>query len=53
MKCEKRFRAIVNEGYDVDTVIKNISLADPNIKFIPGDTVIIFDEIQEYPDVAT
>ena len=50
---DKRFRAIVSDGYDVDTVIKNISLADMNIEFIPGNTIIIFDEIQEYPDVAT
>ena len=50
---DKRFRAIVSDGYDVDTVIKNISLADPNLNFIPGETIIIFDEIQEYPDVAT
>lgn len=50
---DKRFRAIVSDGYDVDTVIKNISLVDPNLKFVPGETVIIFDEIQEYPDVAT
>lgn len=50
---DKRFRAIVSDGYDVDTVIKNISLADPNFKFIPDKTIIIFDEIQEYPDVAT
>ena len=50
---DKRFRAIVNDGYDVDTVIKNISLVDPTLKFIAGETIIIFDEIQEYPDVAT
>ena len=50
---DKRFRAILSDGYDVDTVIKNISLVDPNLKFVPGETVIIFDEIQEYPDVAT
>lgn len=34
-------------------MIKNISLVDPKLKFIPGETVIIFDELQEYPDVAT
>ena len=32
---DKRFRAIVSDGYDVDTVIKNISLVDPNLKFVP------------------
>ena len=50
---DQKFRTIVSDGYDVETVIKNISLADPSISFIGGETVIIFDEIQEYPDVAT
>ncbi len=50
---DKKFRNIVSDGYDVETVIKNISLADPALPFKPGDTIIIFDEIQEYPDVAT
>ena len=50
---DKKFRMIVSDGYDVDTVIKNISLANPAIRFIAGETIIIFDEIQEYPDVAT
>ena len=34
-------------------MIKNISLVDPKLKFIPGETVIIFDELQEYPDIST
>ena len=50
---EKKFSQILADGYDVASVIKNISLADPSIKFVPNNTVIIFDEIQENPDVAT
>lgn len=50
---EKKFLHIVDDGYDVDTVLKNISLADPTVHFSPGNTLILFDEIQEYPDVAT
>ena len=50
---EKKFRQILADGYDVESVIKNISLADPSLKFVPGKTIIIFDEIQENPDVAT
>ncbi len=50
---EKKYTGIVNDGYDVETVLKNISLIDPSKKFVPGETIIIFDEIQEYPDVAT
>lgn len=50
---DKKYGTIISDGYDVDTVIKNISLANPSINFIPDETIIIFDEIQEYPDVAT
>ncbi len=50
---DKKYKAIVNDGYDVENVIKNISLANPAVRFIPGETLIIFDEIQEYPDIAT
>ena len=50
---EKKFMKILADGYDVESVIKNISLADPSLKFVPGKTVILFDEIQENPDVAT
>ena len=50
---EKKFMQILADGYDEKSVIKNVTLADPSIRFAPGKTVIIFDEIQENPDVAT
>ena len=50
---EKRFINILADGYDVGSVIKNITLADPSKKFIPDKTIILFDEIQENPDIAT
>ena len=50
---EKKYSSIVADGYDVETVIKNITLVNPSLHFIEKETLIIFDEIQEYPDVAT
>lgn len=50
---EKKFTQILADGYDVESVIKNISLADPSLHFVSGKTIILFDEIQENPDVAT
>ena len=50
---EKKFMQILSDGYDTESVIKNISLAEPSIKFTPHKTIIIFDEIQENPDAAT
>ena len=37
----------------MDAVVKQISFLNPNAKFIEGDTLIFFDELQEYPDCAT
>ena len=50
---EPKYKTILSDGYSVEDIIKNISLIDPSKKFIEGDTLIIFDELQEYPDVAT
>lgn len=49
----EKYKMIANDGYDADSIIKNISLIDPSLKFIPGKTLIFFDEIQEYPKIAT
>lgn len=44
------FKVIVRDGYSVRSIINNISLVDPTLKFIPGKTLIFFDEIQEFPE---
>lgn len=50
---EPKYKAIVEEGYDVNSIISAISLIDPSKQFIEGDTLIFFDELQEFPDIAT
>ena len=50
---QKKFRAIFDDGYEVDKIIRNISLLEPSWKFIPGKTLIFFDELQKCPDCAT
>lgn len=47
------FKQIFNEGYDTDSVVKQITFLRPDVKFVPGNTLIFFDELQEYPDCAT
>ena len=49
----EKYKMITSDGYDTDSIIKNISLIEPSNKFIPNETVIFFDEIQEFPDIAT
>lgn len=49
----EKYKQITSDGYGTEAVIKNISLIDPSHKFVPGETLIFFDEIQEYPEIAT
>lgn len=50
---EKKYKTICEDGYTVQDVIRNISRIDSEKKFIPGKTLILFDEIQDYPEIAT
>ncbi|MBQ9986177.1 MAG: ATP-binding protein [Oscillospiraceae bacterium] len=50
---DPKYKQIASDGYSADAIIKNISLIDPSKKFIPGKTLLFFDEIQEYPEIAT
>ena len=50
---EPKYKTITEDGYKTDDIIRNISRIDPYKKFEPGETVLIFDEIQDYPDIAT
>lgn len=47
------YKQIVENGYSAEAVIKNISRINPEARFIKGKTLIFFDEIQEFPDIAT
>lgn len=48
-----QFKKIFQNGYKVGNIIKEISLLNPMFKFIENNTLILFDEIQAYPDAAT
>lgn len=50
---DEKYKNIIADGYDVDSIIKNISRIDPSKKFIPQKTLIFFDEITEFPEIAT
>ena len=50
---QKKFRAIFDDGYEVDTIVRNISLLEPSWKFVPHETLLFFDELQKCPDCAT
>ncbi|MCC8047359.1 MAG: DUF4143 domain-containing protein [Clostridiales bacterium] len=50
---EPKYRMICEDGYKADSIIKNISRIDPDKQFHEGHTLIFFDEIQDFPDIAT
>lgn len=50
---EQKYKAVFDDGYDVDSVIRNISLINPDFMFESGNTLIFFDEMQDCPQCAT
>ena len=50
---EPKYRMIVEDGYNVNSIVKNISRIDPSKQFIAGKTILVFDELQEFPEIAT
>lgn len=50
---QKQYRGIFDNGYDVDTILKNISLINPDFEFPVGETLFFFDEIQNCINCAT
>ncbi|MBO4789249.1 MAG: ATP-binding protein [Lachnospiraceae bacterium] len=50
---ESGYKTITSDGYEVDRILRNITLIDPSKQFVAGNTLILFDEIQEHPDIAT
>lgn len=50
---QQKYKAIFDDGYEVDDIIRNLTLVNPAIDLEPGDTLIFFDEMQECPACAT
>lgn len=50
---EEKYKKITADGYAASDIVKNISLLAPAKKFIDGKTLIFFDEITEFPEIAT
>lgn len=48
-----QFKAIVRDGYSVESIVANITQIDSTIRFVKGSTLLFFDELQEFPEIAT
>ena len=50
---QKQFLGIFENGFEVDAILKNISLINPDFALVPGETLLFFDELQACPNCAT
>ncbi len=50
---QKQYKGIFDDGFEVDTILKNISLINPDYEFSKGETLFFFDEIQDCINCAT
>ncbi len=50
---DDKFKQVIQEGYQPTFILKNMSKLDPSLRFVEHQTLIIFDEIQDFPEIAT
>ena len=50
---EPKYKMITADGYKTEDIIRNISRLDPSKRFAAGKTLLFFDELQEFPEIAT
>ena len=50
---QRQYQHIFEDGFEVDSIIKNITLLNPELTVVPGETLLFFDELQACPDCAT
>lgn len=50
---QQEYKTIFNDGFEVDKILRNISLIDPTVSIAPQKTVIFFDELQDCISAAT
>ena len=50
---QPEYKDIFDKGFEIDRVIKDSTLKNGDFQFIPGETLIFFDEIQDFQSCAT
>ncbi|MCR5268730.1 MAG: AAA family ATPase [Lachnospiraceae bacterium] len=53
LRADQSMHSVFEGDFDVDRMIMSISAADTSARFIPGKTLIIFDEIQDCPNARS
>lgn len=47
------FKMITRDGYSVESIVRSMSLLDTTMSFEAHKTLIFFDEVQDFPEIAT
>ncbi|MBQ5664973.1 MAG: ATP-binding protein, partial [Akkermansia sp.] len=47
------YKGINEEGYAVGDIVRILSRMNPDFRFEKGNTLIFFDEVQEFPEITT
>ena len=50
---EPKYKAIIEDGYKSEDIIRNITFLDTSKRIVKGRTLIFFDELQEFPEIST
>ncbi len=50
---EPKYRGIIADGYKAEDIIRNITRINPRFRWIPDKTLLFFDELQAFPEIAT
>lgn len=51
--AQPHLKAIINEGFSVNSIVKLLSRMEPHCRFSPGQTLLFLDEIQDFPEITT
>ena len=52
-RANKSVHSAFEGDFSVDQMVMSISAAIPSVRFLPGETLIIFDEIQDCPNARS
>ena len=50
---QPKYKQIFDEGFEIDDILKALSLLNPSLVFVPHETLFFFDELQACPSCAT
>ena len=47
------YKGVNTDGYAVEDIVRQLSRINPRFRFEEGNTLIFFDEVQEFPEITT